>query len=370
MKKLKLILCCAAALLCCGCMPNTQLEERAIVQAVGVDFFEDEYHLTLQLFDSGGTTENAGGSDAYQLAQGSGPSLTQAIQQLAQSGKEVYLGSCQVLVLGSRAMPKLRDVLDYFNSRPQTRATMMVCSTDGTAADVLNIADGKAKPSPAVLCEQELRLGEEEKRLPACRLLNILSALETDGYDGVLPLLGVEGKSGDARPVLKGAVVLRGEAPLLELSTGEAQLLATAHPGRGSIGMELQTDGASGVSVLLEDFDAKLKAEWKDDRLHLWVEVKLKGRVSEWEGMAVDDLSQEQLTDAQQKAARQTVDEWNALLQKLCGSGCDPLRFGERLQRRHPNDWNRLDSRQWPTLLQKADWDIRVTCTLTTFSGH
>ncbi|MBQ9108428.1 MAG: hypothetical protein IJY02_00180, partial [Oscillospiraceae bacterium] len=62
--------------------------------------------------------------------------------------------------------------------------------------------------------------------------------------------------------------------------------------------------------------------------------------------------------------------ELDALLQKLCASSCDPLRCGERLQRRHPKDWNRIGSQNWPDLLPKADWNIDVTCTLTTFSGH
>lgn len=370
MKKSKLILCLAAALLCCGCMPNTQLEERAIVQAAGVDVSDGEYRLTLQVFDPGDATENAGGSDAYLLMEGSGASLTQAAQQAAQNGKEIYLGSCQVLVLGSGALQNLRDVLDYFNSRPQTRATMMVCTAEGTAADLLKVADGKATPSPAVLCEQELRLAEEEKRLPDCRLIDLLSALETDGWDGFLPQLGTEGRDSDAKPVLKGAVALRGDAPAFELNSEEAQLLALAHSGRGNVMTEMYLDGETAVSVLLEDFDTKLKAELKNGQPHFWVEMKIKGRISQWEGTAVDDLSEEQLTAAQQETARQTVEELDTLLQKLCTSRCDPLRFGERLQRRHPKDWNRIGSQNWPDLLPKADWSIDVTCTLTTFSGH
>lgn len=370
MKKSKLILCLAAALLCCGCMPNTQLEERAIVQAAGVDFSDGEYHLTLQVFDPGGTTENAGGSDAYLLAKGHGTSLTQAAAQAAQSGKEIYLGSCQVLVLGSGAMQNLRDVLDYFNSRPQTRATMMVCAAEGMAADVLKIADGKARPSPAVLCEQELRLAEEEKRLPECRLLDLLSALETDGWDGVLPLLEVEGTDSDAKPVLQGAVVLRNDTPALELNTNEAQLLGIVGSGRGNIMVEVNIDEETDASVLLEDFDTKPSAQLKNGQPHLTVEMKMKGRVSQWKGMTVDDLNPEQLTVAQQRAARQMNEEMNSLLQRLCGAGCDPLRFGERLQRSHPKDWSSIGGQSWPNLLQNAQWSIEVGCTLTTFSGH
>lgn len=370
MKKSELILCLAAALLCCGCMPNTQLEERAIVQAAGVDFADGEYHLTLQIFDPGGTTENAGGSDAYLLTEGRGTSLTQATAQAAQSGKEIYLGSCQVLILGTGTTQNLRDVLDYFNSRPQTRATMMVCSAKSMAADVLKIADGKAKPSPAVLCEQELRLAEEEKRLPACRLLDLLSALETEGWDGVLPLLEVEGTGSDAKPVLQGVLVLQNNTSALELNTNEAQLLGMTGSGRGNVMLEVKIDQGTAASVLLEDFDTKLSAQLKNGQPHLTVEMKMKGRVSQWEGRAVDDLNHKQLTAAQQRAAQQMTEEMNSLLQRLCTAGCDPLRFGERLQRRHSKDWNSLGGQNWPNILQKAEWNIEVSCALTTFSGH
>ena len=152
MKTVKTAFCITAALLCCGCMPNTQLEERAIVQAAAVDLTNGEYRLTMQVFDPGSSVENAGGSDAYLLLKGSGTSLTQAAHQAAKNGKEIYLGSCQVLLIGKDAQTELRNILDYFNSRPQTRATMMIAFTQGTAADILGIGEGKAKPSPAVMC--------------------------------------------------------------------------------------------------------------------------------------------------------------------------------------------------------------------------
>ena len=369
MKTLKTLFYIAAALLCCGCMPNTQLEERAIVQAAAVDFADGEYRLTMQVFDPGSSVENAGGSDAYLLLKGSGTSLTQAAQQAAEKGKEIYLGSCQVLLIGKDAQEELVNILDYFNSRPQTRATMMVAFAQRAAADILSIGDGKAKPSPAVVCEQELRLAEEEKRLPPCRLADILAALETTGRDGVLPLFGLETDNGNTKPVLQGAVILQKDTPTLVLEPEEAEVLGWFKPGRGNSLLELGPRGQN-VSVLLEDFDCRLTAELKNDRPHFALTLDVKGRVSQWQNATANKTEPQQLEAARQEAAQQMGAQTNQLLQKLCAAGCDPLRFGERLQRRHPKEWNSIDLNSWPTLLQNATWDITVNCSLTSFSGQ
>jgi spore germination protein KC len=218
------------------------------------------------------------------------------------------------------------------------------------------------------MCEQELRLAEEEKRLPACRLADILAAQETIGRDGVLPLLGVEENSNKATLALKGAVILQGDTPALILSPQETEVLCWATSGRGNCLLELGPEGQNS-SILLEDFDSRLTADLTNGQPHLTLMLDVKGRISQWQN-AVDSPDPQKTNEAQQGVARKMTAQLNRLLQKLCAAGCDPLRCGERLQRRRPNVWNSIDRNSWPTLLQNTTWDISVTCSLTTFSGR
>ena len=66
----------------------------------------------------------------------------------------------------------------------------------------------------------------------------------------------------------------------------------------------------------------------------------------------------------EQAAARELTVQTEALLQKLCAAGCDPLRFGERLYRKQPELWLETASQSWPELLKTARWQVDTACRL------
>ncbi len=369
-KMLKLLLCALLLLPCCGCLPATQLEERAIVQAAAVDYDTGQYRVTLQVFDPGANGENAGGSDTYLLLESSGPTLTQAFEGSAQQGKEIYLGSCQAVLVGNGAADQLRNILDYFNSRPQTRATMLVAVAENKAADLLKISDGKANPSPATAVEQELQLAEEEKRIFPCRMMDVLSTMETEGRDAILPLISIEGSGSKAQPVLAGGTLLQNAASLLTLTTEDLSVLGWNRTGKSNLLLQTQTDDPNlgYVSVLLEDLSPEIRVSVSEGKPQIKIRLKTKGRVSECENISCDRLEPDQLQTIRAAAAQQMARQTNTMVGKLCAAGCDPLRFGERLQRSHPQEWGTV-GQDWPTALKSAQWSIEAECRLTTFSG-
>jgi len=364
----KTLLCLLLVIPCCGCLPATQLEQRAIVQAAAVDYADDRYNVTLQLFDPSANAENAGG-DAYLVKELIGTTLTQAFEQASQNGREIYLGSCQLLAVGKESSNRLREVLDYFNSRPQTRATMMVVCANGNAADLLKVGDGKYKPMPSAAAEQILQLAEKEKRILPCRLKDILAALETDGWDTLLPLMGTSGQGQEAKLELVGSVAFSGSLPTTELTPQETAVLGWSRQGKGNILLNL-TDNQNDepISILLEDFSPKLSAATQNGQLHLRFSLKTKGRISEGTGLEAGQPNKQQMEALQAAAQQEITQQLQSLLKKLCALGCDPLRFGERLQRSHPQEWNHLKE-NWNKALAEAQPNIQIECELTTFSG-
>ncbi|MBP0963460.1 MAG: Ger(x)C family spore germination protein [Oscillospiraceae bacterium] len=363
MKKLIVAgVCLVLSLLCCGCFPTTQLEERAIVQAAAVDHTESGYAVTLQVFAPLESGENSGGSNAYLLLEGSGQTLTQAFEAAAQKGKEIYLGSCHTLVVGGNALRQLKGILDYFNSRPQTRATMQVACTGGEAAALLK--NSEVTPSPAADIEQLLLLAQKEKRLPHSRLMDILSALEDPTCHAVLPLLN-SAEEQAAPPLLSGGLFYRDGTVDLTLSAEELVPLNWLEKGRGNLLLELEDDSAV---VLLEAFKPQIAVSLEGSKPQISLKLRAKGRVSEYEGGSPDHLEQAELERLQQAAAQQMADQLNTLMQRLCQSGCDPLRLGDRLKRSHPDQWATA-AQSWPQLLWQAQWKAQVDCRLTTYSG-
>ena len=126
-----------------GCLSYQPLPKTAIVEALGIDYREGEFQLTLQTYlpQSSGTDSNVeAGRSNTMLIQSKGETLEEAFRQATLlQGKTVNLGFCQLLVLGQEtATEKLAAVTDYFDTLARTRWTMQVVLADGDAKGVVS----------------------------------------------------------------------------------------------------------------------------------------------------------------------------------------------------------------------------------------
>jgi len=146
-KTVRLILCSLLMLFVfTGCLPHEPLTSTAIVEAIGLDYKEDEYHLSLQLYypQGGGSDSSVTvGKSNTVLLTAKGKTIEEAVKAASlQQGKTVNLGFCQVLILGESILQqKLSDTVSYFQTLPNTRWTMQVAA----AEDAKNIVSAKLK---------------------------------------------------------------------------------------------------------------------------------------------------------------------------------------------------------------------------------
>lgn len=149
-----LVLAGAAVLLCLslgGCIPSRQLNETAIVQAIGIDLEEETgyYKITLQIY----APKGAGASTAIDTSKNnssviltSGPTLSSAIRAATMhQGKSIFLGHNRIIVIGrALAQHGIEEIFSYFNRNPLTRLNVPVMMADGTAEEIVttNIDQG------------------------------------------------------------------------------------------------------------------------------------------------------------------------------------------------------------------------------------
>ena len=119
-KKMGLFLITALLFLCSGCIPSVELNERAIVQAIGVDTVKGGYRVSLQIFSPGGgdgpTEINAGQQNAKMITA-EGKTISDAIQQATlEQGRQIFYGHNRLLVIGESTVKKgISDILPFFN---------------------------------------------------------------------------------------------------------------------------------------------------------------------------------------------------------------------------------------------------------------
>lgn len=195
MKKRALAVCLLAAFLAlslAGCMQAVRLKERAIVQAVGVDYADGLFTLTIRYF----VPEGSGGQEAFDasksnnnLIRSQGETMTQAVEEAARLyGRQVFFGSNRLIILGEElARSGIRKVVDYFNANHQLDPSVYIFLADGDAA---KIVDGKMESAQM---EQMAMTATKHSHIDGGTMMDIVTRLE-EGRGAVdVPILKLEG---------------------------------------------------------------------------------------------------------------------------------------------------------------------------------
>ena len=204
-------------LFCTGCMPSVQIDQRLLVQGIGIDREEGEYRITLQVFSPApvGEGEGSGGTARYFAA---GESISECMQNIRRdTGKEMFLGNCRMVILGSEAVEeRCSEVLDYLLSDHQLRPGIQLLFTEGPASELIT-ADIEEAPVPAMRIQEVVASHSRSGFCPSSTLLTVVRSIAGPGETAALPCIAL-GEDG-------GTLAIRGTALLA--SDGSYSLLDT-----------------------------------------------------------------------------------------------------------------------------------------------
>lgn len=185
MQALIIALSTALSLLLCGCSDTTELGNRAIIQAVAIDY-DGLYNVSALLFSSGGDKIDASLENAIKVS-GSGKTLTEAIDNISLAdGKKLYMSETKLLILGggferTDVFPALNAL--YYDLR--CSLNMPVCCAE--SADLItdmHFSEGMTSAEkPLSMLENASSLGVS----PKTTLLDLL-ADNAAGKPSLIPL--------------------------------------------------------------------------------------------------------------------------------------------------------------------------------------
>lgn len=184
----------------CGCFQARQLNERLLVQAVGIDWVDGQYLLTLQAFApaaEGGGSLTASSQNA-KLLQSHGETIAQALQNATQiQGKEIFLGHSRILVIGEALAKRGVDFpLTYFASSASARHNLSVAVAVSKAADILSCKINQGI-LPGETLEKILENSKENGMLENILLFEFLASLENKHDSAILPVLKLAKSKGE-----------------------------------------------------------------------------------------------------------------------------------------------------------------------------
>ena len=105
-------------------MGAVPIDRRMLVQAVAIDWQDEQYQVTLQVFSPEGREGETGSPE---LCSVSGPDLEECVRSFRlETGQEPFLGNCRLVILGEAAARQQTGSLSGCKAERCARAQLMV----------------------------------------------------------------------------------------------------------------------------------------------------------------------------------------------------------------------------------------------------
>ena len=177
------------SLLLTGCLSlSTELSERWIVGALGIDYIAEQYEVTVLCFNTD-LAENANATFDVAYISGKGKDLHEAfLAARLSTAKKLFFGHNTVLVLGrTLAEHRIYDTAVYLSQNNETRLNITVFMSDGTAEEIIKLrTSDKAHISGSL---EKLAESKPNGLDVKVQLFQLMQSMPGSGVEGFLPVL-------------------------------------------------------------------------------------------------------------------------------------------------------------------------------------
>ena len=269
-----------------GCIPHTELDKQAIVEAIGIDYENGEYTATLQYFgmeESGGTTLVDNTKPNVITVSGKGATPSDAVEEASsRCGKPPMMGIAGVLVVGKSAAEKgLEGLMGFALSHYESNMKMLIAVAEDKAEDVMKLKfkEGTASVDKleAMLNNQAfLGLGYSPK------FYRIMDKLRQPTESAALPLLRVVDnnsdftKDGKTAEIAGGALFREGKY-IGRLSVKDMSGLQFLMDRCDTAQLTVQLEDGD-VTVVLYEVKTEINPVYEEGKLKIGVKVTADGK--------------------------------------------------------------------------------------------
>lgn len=174
-------------LLLTACGDSTELKNTEFVNAIAVDFAEEQVEVTVELLHSDKALQSQYAESYYYLT-GSGENLAQALAALtAQGAKELSFTHTELAVISTAACTDANLWLDYFLNSYKIRPTIYLAVAENSAAEILENSQTLAN-SQLILNMLSLA-GSQNQGFAGATLQDFVNAKSSQGAEAVLPII-------------------------------------------------------------------------------------------------------------------------------------------------------------------------------------
>ncbi len=376
-----LLMCLVLTFFISGCVGKREINELALVMAVGLDKGGDgKTVVSVQIArpaDARGQTGAPSGNtgDPIWSAKAEGETIFAAIRNLSTfSTRRVFWAHNFIIIINEElAKDGISDIIDFFTRNPELRMRTWVVVTPNKASNILSTMTGLEVISGEAL-DKLFRYSNISAQAPRTQMLDLQSAYLSESSDPVLARVklidrGISnkkpGQAGSVKQVeLAGTGVFKGDKLVGIIGRKETRSLLPFIEKVQSeiIAIACPKQPKKRISVELKSYNFKVTPAYKNSKPSFHVTFDGKYMLVE-AGCPISLKNKPQIAEVEQKIAKELKAEIDYVVAKAQKDfKADILEFGKVFQNKYPSEWKVIRNR-WNEEFQTATvkTDVKIT---------
>lgn len=375
--KVSFILLLSVLLLLGGCWNKRELNELAIVTAVGVDKSDELFEISVQIVSPSQVASNkASGIQVPVFTyHAKGKSLFDAIRKLtALTPRKPYYAHAQIIIIGEEmAEEGMNSILDLFQRDPEGRSDFnFIVSHDSTAQEILSVLT-PLEDVPASKMFKSLKVSEAVLGTTESVILDdLIQSLGSIDHSAVLPSIHIYGDADagdfssniekiDSPAQLKygGLAIFKNYKLIGYLTEQESRDYNFLNNNIKSTFEIIACPEEGKISTEIINSSTKMTGHFQNDVPSISIKLDIEQNVAEVSCSL--DLTKSKTIDALNKeTSRQIKERLERTLQTIQQTyQADLLKFSNVLHREDYQAWNRI-KKNWQTLYPNLEVQIEV----------
>lgn len=350
----------------CGKIEIIELNERLIIEAIGIDFEDGKYKVTIEgldSFTSGSEGNNISSARLTKCYLFEGETIGMAMNSISEiTGQTPLFSQARVLILGiDTAREHLSEALDFFRREYTTRTDILIAVSEGSASEIVS-ADFGENVSAGNIFEASLssyRHTGKSTYTPLYRFLNSIMGGTDSAY---CPIIGIKDNAfSDKKEVdLKGTAIFSKNENVHIITKDDT--LAVMIMNNDAENGDITVNTAKGICTFeIIESKAKTGIEIKDGKAVFDVKISIRCDIPEYQtedlsGLSKDDTEKAAIQAAKQIAALIT----DVLDETFYKNNCDIFDIGRKINLKN-NSFYKNNIIQAETISENVIFNIKVS---------
>ncbi len=363
MKQLKIMIICLLSMcILSGCLPHSELDEQAIVEAIGIDYSDGKYEVTVQYFNMEGTGGNSpiDSTKANVVnVSGKGETVSVALESASlKCGKSFMYGITGIIILGRDVLEKdILKTMSFAESYYQSNCSVLIAAADGKASDILAV-----KFKDGIISVEHLKMLLENADYYGMgeniKITKLLSEQRRDSAGTTLPVFsatqGGETTDDGKNAAITGGILISDRTFTADLSLEDMSGLQLIRKKPENTLVTVSAENEN-VNVTIYDIDAEIKHSFPDGKLRFDIDIHANGKYTD------SQLQNKELafsSEIEKKCSEILIDRIRSALAATVNQyGCDPVGLKYVISSSDYKNWLVI-SDNFGEMLKEAQFDI------------